>query len=80
MRDARRTTAFSRPGYAPLVTPAQVTGETQPGEKSRFGGKLDFLDAHPGSQRCRVRIGSGAAGRAPRPGLYESEAGWLRSW
>ncbi len=42
---AEANKGFLAPGYAPLLTPAGVSGETKPGEKSRFGGKLGFQDA-----------------------------------
>ena len=65
---------FLAPGYAPLVTPSQVTGETQPGEKTRFGGRLAFVDATPDLAHVVFEAGvpllSGSA-----PGLYESETG-----
>jgi DNA-binding beta-propeller fold protein YncE len=64
------------PGYAPLVTPAMVTGETKPGEKSRFGGQLNFLDATPDLSdvlyESEVPLLAGSAA-----GLYESEPNGL---
>ncbi len=71
---AQANQPFLAPGYAPLVTPAQVTSETGPGEKTRFGGRLDFVDATPDLAHvifeASVSLLSGAA-----PGLYEAEAG-----
>jgi hypothetical protein len=49
---AQANAGFLAPGFAPLLTPAQVTGETVVGEKSRFGGKLEFLDATPDLARA----------------------------
>ena len=65
---------FLWPGYAPLVTPSSVTGETSPGEKARFGGHLEFLDATPDLAdavfESQVPLLAGSA-----PGLYESQTG-----
>jgi len=71
---AQANEAFLAPGYAPLVTPAQITSETGPGEKTRFGGRLDFVDATPELAHvifeASVSLLSGSA-----PGLYEAEPG-----
>ncbi len=71
---ARANQGFLAPGYAPLVTPAQVTSETKPGEKTRFGGQLAFVDATADLAHVIFEAGvpllSGAAA-----GLYESETG-----
>jgi DNA-binding beta-propeller fold protein YncE len=71
---ARANQGFLAPGYAPLVTPAQVTSETQPGEKTRFGGRLTFVDGTPDLAHVVFEAGvsllSGSAA-----GLYESDTG-----
>ena len=74
---AQANSGFSAPGFLPLLTPAQVTGETAPGEKSRFGGKLTFLAATPDLSHvvfeAEVPLLAGSS-----PGLYETnEAGTL---
>ena len=71
---AQANRGFLAPGFAPLVTSAEVTAETQPGEKSRFGSKLGFVDATP--DLAHVIFESGVpllAGSAA--GLYEAETG-----
>ena len=71
---AQANSGFLAPGFAPLVTPSEVTAETQPGEKSRFGSKLGFVDATP--DLAHVIFESGVpllAGSAA--GLYEAETG-----
>ena len=72
--EAEANSAFLAPGYAPLVTPADVTAEPKPGEKGRFGGRLNFLDAtpdlHAGVFESEVPLLAGSA-----PGLYEWQAG-----
>jgi hypothetical protein len=71
-RAAEATRGFLAPGYAPLITPSEVTGEAKAGEKSRFGGQLEFVDATPDLAHVIFEAGvpllSGAA-----PGLYETE-------
>ena len=74
---AQANSGFLAPGFLALLTPAQVSGETPPGEKSRFGGKLNFLDATPDLARvvfdAEVPLLAGSS-----PGLYEtSQAGGL---
>ena len=71
---AQANDGFLAPGFAPLVTPAQVTAETKPGEKTRFGSQLGFVDATP--NLAHVIFESGVpllAGSAA--GLYEAETG-----
>jgi NHL repeat len=71
---AQANQGYLAPGYAPLVTPAQVTSETKPGEKTQFGGRLAFVDAT--ADLAHVVFEAGVpllAGSAA--GLYESEAG-----
>ena len=70
---AHANRGFRAPGFVPLVTPLDVTGETSPGEKSRLGGQLEFLDATP--DLSHVVLESGVpllAGSAA--GLYEWSA------
>ncbi len=71
---AEANSGFLAPGFAPLVTPAQVTAETQPGEKSRFGSKLGFVDATPDLAHAifesAVPLLAGSAA-----GLYEAQTG-----
>ncbi len=70
---AQANQGFLAPGYAPLVTPGQVTSEAKPGEKTRFGGQLEFVDATPDLAHVIFESGvpllSGSAS-----GLYEAEA------
>jgi hypothetical protein len=71
---AQANSGFLAPGFAPLVTPSQVTSEANPGEKTRFGGRLAFVDAT--ADLAHVIFESGVpllSGTAP--GLYESEPG-----
>ena len=71
---AQANLGFLAPGYAPLISPSQVTAEAKPGEKTRFGGQLEFLDATPDLAHVIFESGvpllSGSAA-----GLYESETG-----
>ena len=46
-QEALADSSFLAPGYLPLVTPATETAQSNPGERTRFGGQLDFLDATP---------------------------------
>ena len=71
---ARANSGFLAPGYAPLVSAAQVTAESKPGEKTRFGGQLAFVDGTPDLAHAVFESGVPLlAGSAP--GLYESETG-----
>ena len=71
---ARANSGFLAPGYLPLVTPLDVTAEAKPGEKMKFGGDLNFLDATPNMDdvlfESEVALLSGSAA-----GLYEWQAG-----
>ena len=73
-KTAEANRGFLAPGYAPLVTPSQVTSEAKPGEKTGFGGQLEFVDATPDLAHVIFESGvpllSGSAA-----GLYEAEAG-----
>ncbi len=74
---AEANSGFMAPGFLPLLTPAQVTGETAPGEKSRFGGKLTFLETTPDLSRVVFEAEVPLLARSS-PGLYEAnEAGTL---
>ena len=77
---ARANEGFLAPGYAPLVTPAQVTSETKPGEKTRFGGHLAFVDATPDLAHVDLRSGCTAACRAQRPGCTSQKRAAAFSW
>jgi hypothetical protein len=70
---AQANQGFLAPGFEPVVAPSQVTSETKPGEKTRFGGQLEFVDATPNLAHVIFESGvpllAGSAG-----GLYEGEA------
>jgi hypothetical protein len=73
---AEANRGFLSPGFLPLLTPMNVTAETKPGEKTKFGGKLNFLattaDLSDVVFESEVPLLAGSA-----PGLYEWEAGGL---
>lgn len=72
--EARANSGFLAPGYLPLVTPLNATDEVKPGEKVKFGGELNFVDATPNMGdvvfESEVPLLDGSA-----PGLYEWQAG-----
>ncbi len=71
---AQANRGFLAPGYAPLVSPADVTAETKPGEKTRFGGELSFVDGTPDLAHAVFEAGVSLLADSA-PGLYESETG-----
>ncbi|HTZ63712.1 MAG TPA: hypothetical protein VMB51_06370 [Solirubrobacteraceae bacterium] len=71
---AQANSGFLAPGFAPLVTPSEVTAETEGGERSRFGSKLGFVGATPDLAHVIFEAGVPLlAGSAS--GLYEAETG-----
>jgi len=72
--EARANSGFLAPGYLPLVTPLDITAEAKPGEKMKFGGDLNFVDATPDMDdvlfESEVPLLSGET-----QGLYEWQAG-----
>jgi DNA-binding beta-propeller fold protein YncE len=69
-----RASAGVAPGFVPLVTPQDVSAKTESGERSRFGGQLEFLDAT--SDLSHVVFESKAALLAgSEAGLYEWQSG-----
>ena len=72
--EARANSGFLAPGYLPLVTPLNVTAETKPGEKIKFGGQLNFVDATPNMGDVVFESEVPLLGDSG-PGLYEWQAG-----
>jgi DNA-binding beta-propeller fold protein YncE len=71
---AQANSAFLAPGFAPLVTPSDVTAEAEPGQKTRFGSKLDFVDATPNLAHVIFESAVPLL-QGSQSGLYEAEAG-----
>lgn len=72
--EAEQGREFLSPGYLPLVTAANDTGESKPGERTKFGGRLEFAGATP--DLSHVVLASGVSLLSGLgSGLYEWEAG-----
>ena len=73
--EAQANRGFLSPGYLPLVTSANDLAEVKPGEKTKFGGQLQFAGATSDLGHVvfssGVPLGAGGSGA----GLYEWQAG-----